>query len=410
MDRRNFLRMGLLGAGIPLAGTVNGVSWTAAAPVEGSVLRNAAPVLGSAASAINTPYRNLLILVELKGANDGLNTVIPYADPLYAQLRPKIAIPRDQVLTISEREGLHPSLNALMPLWQNKELAVVQGIGYPNPNLSHFRSIEIWDTASKSDEYLGAGWLARTFAAVPAPAQFAADGVVVGSNDMGPLSGTQVRTIALADTRQFLQQAKLAKPDGDQRNAALKHILAVESEIVHAASKLNTNVAFKTEFPKTAFGNQVRTAAQLVASNAGMATIRLTLGGFDTHAGQLGTQAGLLKQLADGLAALKDSMVELNRWDSTMVMTYSEFGRRPKENQSGGTDHGTANAHFMMGGKVKGGLYGQAPALARLDGNGNLPFAVDFRSVYATVIDKWWSGDSSKILGGKFEALDLLRV
>lgn len=398
MDRRHFLRLGLLGAGVPLAGRINGVSW--AAPPSASV------ALEGAAN----PYRNLLILVELKGANDGLNTVIPYADPLYTQLRPKIAIARDQVLTLSEREGLHPSLNSLMPLWQNKELAVVQGIGYPRPNLSHFRSIEIWDTASNSEEYLGAGWLARTFATVPTPRQFAADGVVVGSSDMGPLSGQQVRTIALADTRQFLQQARLAKPDGDQRNAALKHILGVESEIVHAAAKLNTNYAFKTEFPKNAFGNQVRTASQLVASNAGMATIRLTLGGFDTHAGQLGTQANLLKTLSEGLVALQASLTELNRWDSTTIMTYSEFGRRPKENQSGGTDHGTANTHFVMGGKVKGGLYGQAPQLGRLDGNGNLPFAIDFRSLYATVIDKWWGGDSSKILGGKFANLDLLKT
>ena len=398
MNRRHFLRLGLLGAGMPLAGRINGVSW-AASPSTSVALEGAA-----------SPYRNLLILVELKGANDGLNTVIPYADPLYTQLRPKIAIARDQVLPLSEREGLHPSLNSLMPLWQNKELAVVQGIGYPRPNLSHFRSIEIWDTASNSEEYLGAGWLARTFASVPTPRQFAADGVVVGSSDMGPLSGQQVRTIALADTRQFLQQARLAKPDGDQRNAALRHILGVENEIVHAAAKLNTNYAFKTEFPKNAFGNQVRTASQLVASNAGMATIRLTLGGFDTHAGQLGTQANLLKTLSDGLVALQASLTELNRWDSTTIMTYSEFGRRPKENQSSGTDHGTANTHFVMGGKVRGGLYGQAPQLGRLDGNGNLPFAVDFRSLYATVIDKWWSGDSSKILGGKFENLDLLKT
>ena len=398
MDRRRFLRLGLLSAGVPMAGRINGVSW-AASP---SVLTPAS------ASAAASPYAHLLILVELKGANDGLNTVIPYSDPLYAQMRPKIAIARDQVLALSEREGLHPSLNPLMPLWQNKELAVIQGVGYPKPNLSHFRSIEIWDTASNSEEYLGAGWLARTFAAMPTPFQFAADGVVVGSSDMGPLSGPQVRTIALADTRQFLQQARLAKPDGDQRNAALKHILGVESEIVHAAAKLNTNYAFKTEFPKNNFGNQIRTASQLVASNAGMATIRLTLSGFDTHAGQLGTQANLLKDLAEGLAALKASLTELNRWDSTTIMTYSEFGRRPKENQSGGTDHGTASAHFVMGGSVKGGLYGQAPQLSRLDGNGNLPFAVDFRSLYATVIDKWWRGDSSKILGGKFDTLDLL--
>ena len=391
MHRRNFL--GTIGS-LTFIGTFNGVAWAAVGPTP--------------APAVTTPYSKLLVLIELKGANDGLNTVIPFANPRYAELRPRLAIARDQVLQLTEQEALHPSLQPLMPLWQNKELAIVQGVGYPNANLSHFRSIEIWDTASKSEEYLDAGWLARVFAQTPAPRQFAADGVVVGSSDMGPLSGLGVRTIALADTAQFLRNAKLAQPGSDQRNAALKHILAVENEIVHAAGKLNANRVFKTEFPRSGFGNQIRTAAQLVASNAGMAAIRLTLSGFDTHAGQLVTQANLLKELAEGISALKSALLELNRWDSTLAMTYAEFGRRPKENQSGGTDHGTANAHFVTGGKVVGGIYGQPPALNRLDGNGNLPFAVDFRSMYATVIDKWWGLDSSKSLQGKFAPLDFV--
>ena len=393
MNRRNFLST--IGS-LPLAGSLYAVASSAVSPMP--------------ATAVATPYNNLLVLIELKGANDGLNTVIPFANPRYAELRPRIAIARDQVLQLTEQEALHPSLQPLMPLWQDKELAIVQGVGYPNANLSHFRSIEIWDTASKSEEYLEAGWLARVFAQTPAPRQFAADGVVVGSNDMGPLSGLGVRTIALADTNQFLRNAKLAQPGTDQRNAALKHILAVENEIVHAAGKLNANRVFKTEFPRSGFGNQVRTVAQLVASNAGMATIRLTLSGFDTHAGQLGTQANLLKDLAEGISALKSALLELNRWDSTLVMTYAEFGRRPRENQSGGTDHGTANAHFVTGGRVLGGIYGAAPALNRLDGNGNLPFAVDFRNMYATVIDKWWGLDSNKILQGKFAPLDFVKT
>ena len=397
MNRRKFL--GSVGS-LPLIGTLNGVAWAASAP------SNAA----STNVAGHKPYNNLLVLIELKGANDGLNTVIPFANPRYTELRPRLAIARDQVLQLTEQEALHPALQPLMPLWQNKELAIIQGIGYPNANLSHFRSIEIWDTASKSEEYLDAGWLARVFAQTPAPRQFAADGVVVGSNEMGPLSGQGVRTIALADTAQFLRNAKLAQPGSDGRNAALKHILTVENEIVHAASKLNANRVFRTEFPRSGFGNQVRTAAQLVASNAGMATIRLTLTGFDTHAGQLGTQANLLKDLAEGISALKSALSELNRWDSTLVMSYAEFGRRPKENQSGGTDHGTANVHFVTGGNVVGGMYGQAPELNRLDGNGNLPFAVDFRSMYATVIDKWWGLDSSRILQGKFAALEFVKV
>ena len=396
MKRRNFLTA--LGS-LPLFGTLEGVAWAA---------DSSTPSIATAGGT--NPYSNLLVLIELKGANDGINTVIPYANPLYAALRPRLAIARDQVLQVSEQEGLHPALQPLMALWQSKELAIVQGVGYPNANLSHFRSIEIWDTASNSEEYLEAGWLARVFAKTPAPRQFAADGVVVGSSDMGPLSGPAVRTIALADTAQFLRNAKLAQPGSDERNAALKHILAVENEIVHAASKLNANRAFKTEFPRNGFGNQVRTAAQLVASNAGMATIRLTLSGFDTHAGQLATQANLLKELAEGISALKSALSELNRWDSTLVMTYAEFGRRPKENQSGGTDHGTANAHFVTGGKVLGGMYGQPPELNRLDGNGNLPYAVDFRSMYATVIERWWRLDSSNILQGKFAALDLVKA
>ncbi len=395
MNRRDFLQLGALAVpfSATVAGSLGGVAYAAEQVAKGA-----------------NPYRNLLILVELKGANDGLNTVVPFADPLYRDLRPRLALNRDNLLNLSEHEALHPSMKPLLVMWEGKEMAIVQGIGYPSANLSHFRSIEIWDTASKSDEYLGAGWLARMFAEAPAPRQYAADGVVIGSNDMGPLSGPEVRTIALADTASFLRQARLAQASSEARNGALKHILSVENEILHAAGKLNTNYQFKTEFPKNGFGNQVRTAAQLVASNAGMAVIRLTLSGFDTHANQAGTQANLLRDLSEGLVALKSSLEELNRWDSTLVMTYAEFGRRPKENQSGGTDHGTANVHFAFGGKVKGGIYGQAPQLNRLDGNGNLPFAVDFRQMYATVIDKWWAGDSARVLGGKFATLDLLKA
>lgn len=394
MNRRHFLHAGVMATAAPLLGQLNGVTWAQAA----------------AAKEAEGRYQNLLILIELKGANDGLNTVVPYTNPRYAQLRPRIALATDQVLKISEREALHPGLNPLMALWQNKELAIVQGLGYPNPNLSHFRSIEIWDTASKSEEYLDAGWVARAFQQQPVPKSFAADGVVVGSSDMGPLSGTGTRTIALADTRQFLQQARLAQARTDERNAALKHIMNTESEIVHAASKLNTNYSFKTEFPRNAFGNQVRTGAQLVASKAGIATIRLSLGGFDTHANQLSPHANLLKELAEGITALKAALTELNRWDSSLIMTYAEFGRRPKENQSGGTDHGTSNVHFVTGGKVAGGLYGAAPALDRLDGNGNMPFAVDFRGMYAEVIERWWGGDSVRVLNGRFEKMGWLKA
>ena len=354
-------------------------------------------------------YSRLLVLVELKGGNDGLNTVVPYADPAYYSLRPRIAIRRDDVLQLDDRNGLHPALAPLMPLWQSRELAIVQGIGYPSPNLSHFRSIEIWDTASRADEYLTDGWLARAFAAAPVPKSFAADGVVVGASELGPLAGGGARAVALANTEQFLRQAKLAQPTQAQGNRALAHLLRVEADVVQAASGLNGNREFRTPFPQGPFGNAVKTAAQVVASDAGVAAVRISLNGFDTHQSQPGTHANLLRQLAEGLVALRAALQELGRWDSTLVVTYAEFGRRAQENGSNGTDHGTANAHFALGGRVKGGLHGEAPRLDRL-ASGNLVHSVDFRSVYATALERWWGVPSGGPLGGRFAPLDLLRA
>ena len=363
---------------------------------------------GLARAIASAPARKLLILVELKGGNDGLNTVVPFADPQYVRLRPRLAIARDQVVQLSESTGLHPSLAPLRPVWDARSLAIVQGVGYPQPNLSHFRSIEIWDTASKSDEYLDAGWLARAFAVSPSPASFAADGVVVGPNAMGPLAGPGTRAIALTNPEQFLRNARLTHSAGESRNPALAHILRVERDVTVSAERLQARRKFAVEFPRSAFGNAANTAAQLAANEAGIAVVRLSLASFDTHANQQGTHANLLKQLGDGLAALRESLVEIGRWDSTLIATYAEFGRRPRENQSGGTDHGTASAHLVLGGAVKGGLYGAPPALDRLDGNGNLPFAVDFRSYYATFLSRWWGIDSGAVLGAGFKPMDFV--
>jgi uncharacterized protein (DUF1501 family) len=363
---------------------------------------------GLARAAASPVSRKLLVLIELKGGNDGLNTAIPYANPAYARLRPRIAIARDQVLALDESTGLHPSLAALMPLWQARQLAIVQGVGYPDPNLSHFRSIEIWDTGSRSDEYLEDGWVARAFARSPSPAGFAADGVAVGPGGLGPLSGQSMRSIALTSPEQFLRNAKLARGEGEASNRALAHILRVERDVVVSAQRLHAGRTFAASFPVNAFGNSVGTAAQLAANEAGIAVVRLSLTGFDTHANQQGTHANLLRQLGEGIAALKDALVEIGRWDTTLVATYAEFGRRPKENESGGTDHGTSSVHFVAGGAVKGGLYGARPALDRLDGNGNLPFGVDFRSYYATFLERWWGIPAATIFAGKQAPLDFV--
>jgi len=398
MDRRSFLHttLGALAAR-PLAGSLATVGSLGAS-------------LAVAAPAVTPSYDRLLVLVELKGGNDGLNTVVPYADPAYYALRPRLAISRDSVVQLTDRAGLHPALRPLAAEFAAGRLAVLQGVGYPAPNLSHFRSIEIWDTAAPSDRYLADGWLTRTFSAAAAPATFAADGVVIGSNDMGPLAGRGTRALALANTEQFLRRSRLAHPEEQLGNRALAHILKTENDVVAAATRLDASRAFATQFPSTPFGNVVRTACHVAASPAGVACLRLTQAGYDTHTGQAPTHARLLGELADGLVALKQGLEEIGRWSDTLVLTYAEFGRRPRENLSAGTDHGTASAHFALGGRVAGGLYGAAPDLARLGGDGNPAYALDFRSVYATALETWWGVRAGPVLNGRFETLPLIRA
>ena len=392
MDRRRFLKI---------------AASTSLAPIV------AAPGFGASvawASTAHADYRKLLVLIELKGGNDGLNTVVPYADNTYYALRPKLALSRDSVVKLTDRAALHPALASLLPVWESHQLAVLQGVGYPDPNLSHFRSIEIWDTASKSGEYLQDGWLTRTFSTAATPRDFAADGVIIGSQDLGPLAGGGTRAIALNNAEQFLRQARLASVEGTTRNKALGHILKVEADIMQAASNLNADHAFTTVFPTSAFGNAIRAACQVAANTAGVAVVRVTLNGFDTHSGQLATQARLMSELSGGLVALKRALDELDKWNDTLVLTYAEFGRRPKENLSGGTDHGTASAQFALGGRVRGGMFGEQPSLEHLTGEGNTGYAIDFRSVYATVLDKWWGASSTDVLGERFAPVAFLKT
>lgn len=363
----------------------------------------------------------ILILIELKGGNDGLNTVVPFADDAYYKLRSTIALKPEDLIKIDAKFGLHPELKAAMPLWEKNELAIVQGVGYPQANLSHFRSIEIWDTASKSAEYLTDGWATRGMqTGFAAKSKYTAEGVLIGMNDFGPLAGA--KAVSLNDPVAFVNQAKFARtndPAMSNYNPALTYLLKVENEISQAAEGLKADkYAFTTVFPQGQFGNSVAAAAQVVASQknkiitgaGGVPVICLTLGSFDTHQNQLGAHANLLRQLAEGMAALKSSMTELGAWDRTLVMTFSEFGRRARQNSSNGTDHGTAAPHFVAGGAVRGGVYGQAPDLTRLDGTQNVVYTTDFRQMYATVAQQWWGVNPETIVRGKFDSLKFIRT
>jgi len=367
MDRRTFL----LGAGaLPLA----------------LATRNA--------TAQTRPQR-ILILVELKGGNDGMNTLVPYADPLYRQFRPGIGLAREHVVQLDERVGLHEKLEPLMESWKARDLAILQGVGYPYPNRSHFRSIEIWDTASASSQTLSEGWISQAFEGVTRPAGAGVDGIVVDTNSL-PMVGPALRTVVMQDAENFLRQAQAmkdsAKPDGG--NPALRHILDVRHEVNAAAAglrdKLHDSPAPAFAYAEDGgFGRQLDLATRLLAAQVPVVAIKVALGGFDTHANQLPTQERLLGLLAEGLATLRKNLIAAGRWNDVVVMTYSEFGRRARQNASGGTDHGTSSPQFVMGGQVKGGLHGVYPSLADLQ-DGDLKHTIDFRSVFAAVARGCW--------------------
>ena len=346
--------------------------------------------------ALADQERRTLILVELKGGNDGLNTVIPYADPLYHHLRPGIGVARDRTIQLDERVGLNGRLEPLMEAWKAGDFAIVQGVGYPSPNRSHFRSIEIWDTASASSQVLSEGWISRAFEGVELPRGAGVDGIVADTNAL-PMMGPGLRTIVMHDAENFLRQAAAMKGRGDPRddgNPALRHLLEVRHEVNAAAGGLHDRLRdgpapAYTFAAEDGFGHQLDLATRILLARVPVVAIKVALIGFDTHANQVPTQERLLGFLASGLATFRKNLIAGNLWNNVALMTYSEFGRRVRQNASGGTDHGTAASHFVMGGKIKGGLHGPHPSLADLQ-DGDLKYAVDFRNLYSTLAKGCW--------------------
>ncbi len=355
-------------------------------------------VLASPASrADQSTGRRTLILVELKGGNDGLNTVIPYADPLYHHYRNGIGVPRERVVQLDERVGFNPKLEPLMESWKAGDLAVLQGVGYPAPNRSHFRSIEIWDTASSSSQTLSEGWISRAFDGTTLPKGAGVDGIVTDNNSL-PMVGPRFRTIVMQDAANFLRQAeamKTLKDPRDDANPALRRLLDVRHEVNQAAIGLSEKLregpmpAYAFPGPQFGFGHQLELAARILMARVPVVAIKAALLGFDTHANQVPTQERLLGFLAESLAVLRKNLMAANLWNDVVVATYSEFGRRVKQNASAGTDHGTAAPHFAMGGRVKGGLHGVYPSLADLQ-DGDLKHTLDFRNVYSTIARGCW--------------------
>lgn len=351
----------------------------------------------------------VLVLVELNGGNDSLNTVVPLHQlSAYQQLRPHLGLKAKERLALDDSFALHQALSPLLPVWEQGQLALVHGLGYPEPNRSHFRSIEIWDTASAADQYLESGWLSAPGGAL---ARNGLAGLVFGRN-AAPVAGVQSHFLRLDSIEAFLQQAgRLSRIAEQTENPALRHLIRLQNSITDSEQLLRQRLVNKHDlshsFPSTPFGRQLADVAQLIQLDLGIPIFKVSLGSFDTHRNQRQTHARLLAHLAEGLVALRAVLTRSGHWDKTLVMTYSEFGRRASENASGGTDHGTAATHFVLGGRVKGGHLGTHPDLNALEDR-DMRFSTDFRRLYQSVLTDWWRRPDLRVPGGGWEPLGIV--
>jgi uncharacterized protein (DUF1501 family) len=365
--------------------------------------------------------RRILVLVQLAGGNDGLNTLVPFEDANYYRLRPVIGLPKDKVLKVSDTHGLHPSMTAMQNLLKDGKLGIVQNVGYPNPNRSHFRSTEIWETASASSEFTSTGWVGRYLDNVcsGAPAdQHDPVAIHITSGLPPSLVGEQshpsfgllpngANRRETEETRKLLESIATAPLAADDSASFLKHTFMDTLVTEKRVQKFIGDYKPDKPYPGSTFAASLRNVAALIAAGLPTRVYFVSLSGFDTHSNQLGQQANLLTVLSEGLAAFQHDL-EAHKLDGQVTTaTFSEFGRRPSENESRGTDHGTAAPLFVMGSSVKAGLHGTPPTLD-LARNQDLTYTTDFRSVYATLLDRWMGCPSEPVLGGNFARLDLL--
>lgn len=365
----------------------------------------------------------ILVVVQLSGGNDGLNTVIPYRNDIYYKVRPELGIRRSDALALNDELGIHPALKGLKSLYDDGALGVLNNVGYPNPDRSHFRSMDIWQTASGSDKVLSTGWLGRYLDAQCDGCGHTTQAIEVDDTLSLALKGEKKRGIAAADPRRLYASAhdSLFKSlvhdhpaNDDAHNVDYLYKTLAETmssaEYLYKKSKIyKSNAAY----PNSEFGKGLKTIAELIISGCDTRVYYISLGSFDTHVNQHPQQQRLFTQLGDGLKVFTDDLKKNHRFDKVMVATFSEFGRRVAQNASGGTDHGTANCMFLVsGGMKKQGILNAAPDLNHLDQRnpelGDLIYQEDFRDVYATLLHRWLKTDDKTILGESHQYLDFV--
>jgi uncharacterized protein (DUF1501 family) len=380
-------------------------------------LLGSVPLAASVPSLAGTPNANrLLILVYLYGGNDGYNTWVPYDTPLYYKLRPTIAVPRDAVLKVTDRHGFNPSLAPLVPLLQNRELAVIQGIGLPDITQQHYRDAERAFTGSDADEFRQDGWVTRALDRRTLDTKAYADAVALGvldnrqSDPMGPFRGNRMRVVQVHHASELLEKRRIIECVSEANGPGQASLKRADG--VLPASSL------KTVFPTDQFGAAVHAAVELAAADRAIPVLHVALNGLDgdkhhsvdCHWEQAKYHGDALTRLGEGLAALRAGLIEIGRWDETLVITYDEFGRAPPENEDKGTHHGLATTHFAMGGRVNGGLLGEAPPVINIHEIGGPAPVIDTRRLWATVVERWWGGDSQGLFARRYAPLDLIRA
>jgi len=389
-----------------LADTINRRSFLK----KSSVITSGALLLPRFLSAQHIAQRTgrQLVVIQLSGGNDGLNTIIPFQDDELHRARPTLAPDKSGVLRISDEVGLNAVMKGFNELFDQGDVCILNSVGYPNPNRSHFRSMDIWQSGSGANEYWPSGWLGRYLDnECENPNQLTA---VEMSNVLSlAMKGERLKGIPITNIRQFYKSSQQINiPDESHEHEMASFLYKTLGDTKSSAEYLfEKNKVFqsKKNYPQNAFANQLKEVAQMIISGVESPIYYVSLSGFDTHNRQQKRQERLLSIYSDSLKVFVDDLKQNDRWDETLVMTFSEFGRRVKQNGSAGTDHGKANNLFILGGKLKTkGFYNAMPNLTDLD-EGDVKHTIDFRQVYSTILTNWLEADASNIMGQRFSRL-----
>ena len=364
------------------------------------------------------PGNKVVVILQLSGGNDGLNTVIPFRNDLYYKARPKLGIAKDKALAVTDEAGLHPALKGFKELYDDGSLAILNSVGYPNPDRSHFRSMDIWHTASQSHEYWTNGWVGRYLDAQCNGCDKPTQAIELDDVLSLALKGEDIKGIAVKDPRRLYGTAneKLFRDvmrshkdeAGEQPVDYLYKTMAEtlsSADYIFQQSRMHPTNA---EYPKTELGNSLKTIASLIYSEINTKVYYVSLGSFDTHINQDAQQQRLFTEMNDAVKAFVKDLKQQHRFEDVMLFTFSEFGRRVNQNASNGTDHGTANNMFLVSGGLKQkGVLNPLPDLSDLN-EGDLKYNVDFKNVYATILKKWLNADDKAILSKQYEYMNFI--